>query len=247
MSLGRQRYRVAGVEISTWPQPLVTGRVIDELRRGAHIHLVNAYSLVCAKDDGSVFRALTHVSAICLPDGSPVAWLSPHRSTRHVVRGASLFANVLSQGRAHDLRHYFVGGAPGVAESMAGVLEGRVPGVNIVGWESPPFREMTEPEFHELVDRVRQSRADVVWIGLGTPKQDLFGLKLFDQGGISNVAVGAAFDFFAGRVPEAPEWIQGSGFEWLYRLAREPRRLWRRYLIGNFRFSYIALKGRFRR
>jgi N-acetylglucosaminyldiphosphoundecaprenol N-acetyl-beta-D-mannosaminyltransferase len=110
------------------------------------------------------------------------------------------------------------------------------PGVEIIGAESPPFRLLTEREEAEMTDRIRRLRPDIVWVGLGTPRQDLFIDQFRDRLGATLVAVGAAFDFLAGAKRQAPSWMQNSGLEWAFRLATEPRRLWRRYLVGNTRF-----------
>lgn len=120
-------------------------------------------------------------------------------------------------------------------------LQQRFPDVEIVGWESPPFRPLTDLEASEMEALVRSTRPDVVWVGLGTPRQDVFVHQFRDRLSATLVAVGAAFDFLAGAQRQAPAWMQGWGLEWAYRLAREPRRLWCRYLIGNAVFVHGIL------
>lgn len=112
----------------------------------------------------------------------------------------------------------------------------------LAGAESPPFRDLTDDERREQDDRIQASRADIVWVGLGTPKQDFEAERLAEALPLLAAAVGAAFDFTAGTVKPAPAWMQRSGLEWAHRLASEPRQLWRRYLIGNARFVSIALR-----
>jgi N-acetylglucosaminyldiphosphoundecaprenol N-acetyl-beta-D-mannosaminyltransferase len=139
-------------------------------------------------------------------------------------------------GRARPLRHYLYGSTPEVLERLVSQLNELAPGVEIIGAEPPPFRLLTEREKAELIARIRRLGPDIVWVGLGTPRQDLFIDQFRDQLGTTLVAVGAAFDFLAGAKRQAPNWMQNSGLEWAFRLATEPRRLWRRYLLGNTRF-----------
>jgi N-acetylglucosaminyldiphosphoundecaprenol N-acetyl-beta-D-mannosaminyltransferase len=131
-------------------------------------------------------------------------------------------------------RHYLYGGAEGVPELLAARLAERFPGLGIAGAFSPPFRPLTDAEDDEIVRRINATRPDIVWVGLSTPKQERWmasHLRRIEAPVM--VGVGAAFDFHAGLKRQAPKWIQGSGLEWLFRLATEPRRLWRRYLRNN--------------
>jgi N-acetylglucosaminyldiphosphoundecaprenol N-acetyl-beta-D-mannosaminyltransferase len=134
-------------------------------------------------------------------------------------------------GRAHGLKHFFYGGAPGVAEKLAANLQSQFPGMIVAGCACPPFRALTEQEDQAMVDAINASGADVVWIGLGAPKQEKW---MAAQAGKLNAAatigVGAAFDFHAGNVRWAPRWMRNWGLEWMYRLWCEPKRMWRRNL-----------------
>ena len=118
------------------------------------------------------------------------------------------------------------------------------PGVSIVGTETPPFAPLTDEDLIDLAVRVRASGANILWVGLGTPNQDYVVRRLAPLLEMPIVPVGAAFDFWSGAVAEAPAFLHGSGLEWIYRLSREPRRLWRRYLIGNPRFVMSAFRHR---
>jgi N-acetylglucosaminyldiphosphoundecaprenol N-acetyl-beta-D-mannosaminyltransferase len=121
-----------------------------------------------------------------------------------------------------------------VAETLKAKLEARFPGVHITGTWCPPFRELTGDERADLQRRVSEAKPDIIWVGLSTPKQERFMvqyLPLLDT--ILMFGVGAAFDFHAGYVPQAPRWMQRAGMEWFYRLTKEPKRLWKRYLINN--------------
>lgn len=216
--------------------------------RGVDVHLCNAYTLALADaDDG--YRAMLRRASINFPDGTPVVWanriLHRGRDLPHErVRGPRLFLDVFDRGRLRGVRHYLLGSTPEVLAALEKNLLTEYPGVEIVGTESPPFRPLTEQKRDEQAARIRASRAQVVWVGLGTPKQDWECARLRDRLPVVCVAIGAAFDFAAGTKSVAPDWMQEHGLEWLHRFASEPRRLWRRYLFGNTRFVYAAARRR---
>ena len=150
--------------------------------------------------------------------------------------GPDLMGDVLDRGRASSLGHYLYGSTPEVLAALTDQIEQRWPGARIVGSESPPFREITDDELAASLRRADELGADVVWVGMGTPKQDLLVRRMAEQGDATYVAVGAAFDFIAGVKRQAPSWMQRAGLEWLFRLVTEPRRLARRYLVYNAKF-----------
>ncbi|MBT1002786.1 WecB/TagA/CpsF family glycosyltransferase [Paenarthrobacter sp. DKR-5] len=235
-----ERQRVSNVELAV-SSPLEAAKAIVAgscALPGTHIHLINAYSIALAQSSPDYREALSS-PAINLPDGKPVSWAS--RFLRHYprlsqVRGPQLFLDIFDLGRQANLRHFLLGSTPQVLDALQENLVTSFPGTTIVGAESPPFRPMTTDERARQDERIVASGADVVWVGLGTPKQDYEAARLATSTGITTIAVGAAFDFAAGTLPEAPEWMKKAGLEWAFRFATEPRRLWRRYLIGNFVF-----------
>ncbi len=204
------------------------------LRRGC-VYPTTVHGVSEALDDPAL-RAAHRRALLVTPDGMPLVWLGRrhgHRGTTRVY-GPDLMLAVCDAGRAVGLRHYFYGGAPGVAERLRDRLTARFPGLEVVGTFTPPYRELTAEEFAAFQADVAARRPDLVWVGLGTPKQEKFAdaaAPRLDAAAL--VTVGAAFDFLSGRVPQAPRWMQRSGLEWLHRLAAEPRRLWRRYLVLN--------------
>lgn len=232
-------YSVSGVNIAAIsPQraaQLISARQVKE------VHLCNTYTLSEVDRDAELRRAL-RAADINLPDGAPIAWLGWRSGVRTVVRGASLLLDVMRAGSSQGLSHYLYGGAPGIAERMKGCLERKIPGVKLVGTECPPYRKLDDAEVAALGRRITSSGAAIVWIGLGTPKQDHLVHRLAHYTEATLVPVGAAFDFISGNVKEAPTWLHGSGLEWLHRLARDPKRLWRRYLIGGPRFVIVACR-----
>jgi N-acetylglucosaminyldiphosphoundecaprenol N-acetyl-beta-D-mannosaminyltransferase len=140
-------------------------------------------------------------------------------------------------------RHFLYGGAQGVAEELAGVLTDRFPKIEVVGHYSPPFKEAWGEPDEEEIAMIQRSGAEVVWVGLGHPKQEIWMRAHSERlPGVALAGVGAAFDFHTGRTKESPAWMKKAGLQWLHRLLSEPRRLWRRYLIGNTRFALLVAR-----
>lgn len=210
--------------------------------RAVDVHLVNAYTVALSHRDPMYKQILSNACAN-FPDGKPLQWVSrfslmPLRQ----VRGPDLFEKVMDVGREYGLRHYLLGTTTETLRMLIIELERRYPGVLIVGSQSPPFRELTDGEQAQQDNEIRLSGAQITWVGLGTPKQDIEAQRISRALPGVAVAVGAAFDFVAGVRPEAPRWMSSIGLEWAFRLASEPRRLWRRYLIGNFVFVWAVLR-----
>lgn len=237
----------AGVPITACGRAEAARLVLDMApapSSGVDIHLCNAYTLALADIEPS-YRALLRDAAANFPDGKSVVWANrlTHRELdlpTERVYGPDLFHDVLSLGRENGLRHYLLGSTPDVLAAMDSRLRVLHPGVRLVGRHSPPFRDLTAAERAAQADRIRSSGAQIVWVGLGTPKQDREVAALAAELPLVFVAVGAAFDFVAGNKRQAPLWMQRNGLEWTFRLATEPRRLWKRYLLGNARFVYAA-------
>ncbi|WP_282958885.1 WecB/TagA/CpsF family glycosyltransferase [Gordonia sp. SCSIO 19800] len=181
------------------------------------------------------------------PDGAPVVWFmrlfsGSRRPSR--VRGPSLFRRVLDKSRDTGLRHMFVGATDETLTRLTKVIDDEYPGVKVGGAYAPPFEPVSDSFIDDIARAVCHHDCDLVWIGLGTPKQDLVAALLAERVNAPCVGVGAAFDFVAGTVPEAPVLFQRLGLEWLYRFASEPRRLWRRYTIGNLRFLFAVARSK---
>ncbi len=218
------------------------------LAAGVDVHLCNAYTLALADRDPDL-HALLRRAMLNLPDGTPVVWanrlMHPDADVpKQRVRGPGLFLDVFDFGQEVGLRHYLLGSTLDVLEALTGNLLARFPRAQIVGVESPPFRELDEIERAQQRARIELSGAEVVWVGLGTPKQDFEVARMARETKRVFVAVGAAFDFAAGTKAEAAPWMQNNGLEWVHRLSQEPGRLWKRYLFGNARFVRATLKRR---
>ena len=233
---GFPQFRCCGVRIDALSYEAAVDAVMDlaERQGGAAVHLCNAYTLSLAESDPK-YRDRLNDSELNLPDGVPVVWAGRVQRTQisGPVRGKDLFEGVVDSGRARGLRHMLYGSSAEVVAAAEAALRTKYPAAEIVASEAPPFRPLSNVERDELVARLESSRPHLVWVGLGTPKQDDFAEDMKSRYPATYVAVGAAFDFIAGSKKEAPTWIRGTGFEWVYRLLSEPRRLWRRYLIGN--------------
>ncbi len=211
---------------------------------------------IASGNQGYVCVAATHTVMVCqedqelrdavlnadlvVPDGQPLVWamnaLGYRLSSR--VYGPDLMARYCRRAAKTGTRMFLYGGRnQGALVQLALNLRRRDPGLRIVGGYSPPFRDMTAEEEDAILNEINASGADVVWVGIGVPKQEKWMARMRDRlDAPVLVGVGAAFDFHAGLVPQAPSWMQTSGLEWAYRLGHEPRRLWRRYLRYNPRF-----------
>lgn len=170
-------------------------------------------------------------------DGMPLVWIARLRGHRQSERvySADLLVEVCRASIDRRVRHFFYGAAPGVAERLAERLAHRFPGLHVAGTLSPPFRPLTPAEERAQVAQINGAEPDIVWVALGTGKQETWMYEHQGQVAVPlMISVGAAFDFLSGNKPQAPRWMQRSGLEWLFRLAKEPRRLWRRYASYPF-------------
>ncbi|MGO9752698.1 MAG: WecB/TagA/CpsF family glycosyltransferase [Solirubrobacteraceae bacterium] len=212
--------------------------VVRERRRG-YVCVCNVHTVTAAREDPELAAALRK-SALNVPDGQPLVWAmnSLGHSLGDRVYGPELMLRACAHAAHTGQRMYLYGGRnQGALVQLALNLRQRFPGIKIVGGYSPPFRPLAADEREAVVAEINRSQADVVWVGIGVPKQEKLMAKLRPQlEAPVLIGVGAAFDFHAGLVPQAPEWLQKAGLEWAYRLAREPRRLWRRYFRYNPRF-----------
>lgn len=236
-----QMFSVLGVKIAA----LQISDVIRQMqtwisqRDGSHfIAVVNVHMVMEAQHDPS-FRKVLETAALRVPDGMPLIWvgrLRGHQLQRRVC-GPDLLVDFCQQTQEMGYRHFFYGGEPGVPEKLAEKLKKQFPGLNVVGSYSPPFRLPTTAEDACQVEMIRLAAPDVLWVGLGCPKQERWISEHRDRLGVPVlVGVGQAFDIHSGRSKRAPSWLREHGLEWVYRLAVEPRRLWRRYLVYNSQF-----------
>jgi N-acetylglucosaminyldiphosphoundecaprenol N-acetyl-beta-D-mannosaminyltransferase len=215
-------------------------------RRECHsIAATSMHGTVEAQRDPSFMGVLSSTDLV-VPDGMPLVWLGRRKglSLPRRIYGPDLMLEFCERTAGRGYRHYFYGGEPGVPERLADTLLHRFPAMEVCGSFSPPFRAPTKEEDQEIIAMISRAAPDVLWVGLGTPKQERWMHE--HRGKLSvpvMVSVGAAFNVVSGRRNQAPQWMRENGLECLFRLLQEPRRLWRRYLIDGARFvGYLGLE-----
>ncbi|MRX51923.1 WecB/TagA/CpsF family glycosyltransferase [Paracoccus sp. S-4012] len=224
-----------GMRLSALDLDRAVDRVLAavERREGGYVCIRDAHGVVKCHHDPAL-RAVHNNALLVTPDGMPLVWalrLAGHREADRVY-GPDLMLALFDRGRDHGLRHFLYGATPETLDLLEARLLAQFPGTQIAGRHAPPFRALTEAERSDVAAQINASGADIVWVGLGTPKQELWMAEM--QPLLPSavlIGVGAAFDFHAGGKRQAPRFIQRSGLEWLFRLASEPRRLWRRYAV----------------
>jgi N-acetylglucosaminyldiphosphoundecaprenol N-acetyl-beta-D-mannosaminyltransferase len=236
-----ERWNLLGVRVSAFDLPAAVGQMeaaIAENRR-SYACCCPVYTVMQGHERDDVRAALNGADWVT-PDGMPVVWSLRALGARDVARvyGPDLVLALSEVCARRGFSQFYLGGGPGVARALGLRLQARFPGLPVAGAACPPFHEPSPDEEEALVDIVNASGAKVVWVGLGSPKQDLWMAR--NRARLTApllVGVGAAFDFLTGRQKQAPAWMRDHGLEWLFRLAAEPRRLWRRYLVYNPRFT----------
>lgn len=253
-----RKIRVKGVGLSATCYEQTAAWIAGRGRAGTpgYVCVCNVHTVMEASRDAA-YAACLNGAAIATPDGMPLVWalrkLGEPQQQR--VYGPDLLlacaqawnneaqngSDNVRDGAVTPIRNYFYGAGPGVAQELAQTLSASYPGFICVGAESPPFRELTDEEDRAAIQRINDSGAQVLWVGLGAPKQERWMAAHAGEIRPVMVGVGAAFDFLTGRVRQAPRWMMRCGLEWLFRLAVEPRRLWRRYAVNNPGFLWYLL------
>jgi N-acetylglucosaminyldiphosphoundecaprenol N-acetyl-beta-D-mannosaminyltransferase len=209
-------------------------RALESKTKG-YVCVTGVHGVMEAQADPQL-RGILNRAFLNTPDGIPMVWVGKLRGFKEMDRvyGPDLMLLVAEFTRDHGYTHFLYGGSEGVAQELKLHLEQRFPGIKIVGTFTPPFRALNAIEETELIQRVSDLKPDIIWVGLSTPKQEMFMAQYAPKLEATLMfGVGAAFDFHAGRVRQAPRWMQRSGLEWFFRLCCEPRRLWRRYFRNN--------------
>ena len=239
------RVNILGMGISAINMEMALDSIEDWIaRRESHYVCVTPVHSVMEYRKDPNLRRICSASGLTTPDGMPLVWLCRLKGHRHVDRvyGPDLMLALCERSVTRGYRHFFYGGAEGVPEQLAANLQHRFPGLTIVGTYSPPFRPLTPEEDDQAVQMINEASPDVVWVGLGSPKQERWmAAHISRVKAPVIIGVGAAFDFLTGRKRQAPRWMQRNGLEWLFRLLTEPRRLWRRYLVNNPLFILLVL------
>ena len=209
---------------------------------GDYICVSNVHTTVTAYEDQEYCR-VQNGGIMAIPDGGPLSSVGQKRGFKNMKRttGPSLMGEIFKISAAEGYRHYFYGSTDETLEKLYSVLIESYPGIQIAGMYSPPFRPMTEDEDRVIVERINETKPDFVWVGLGAPKQEKW--MAAHQGRVNGlmVGVGAGFDYHAGNIDRAPEWMQKSNLEWVYRLLQDPKRLFGRYWHTNTKFIWNAM------
>ena len=228
---------VLGVGVSAINMDMIRQMIGEWVERHeSHYVCVATVHCIMEAQKSDLLKRIYNNASMVTPDGMPLVWMNHLAGQDHVGRvyGPNLMLALCGDSPKHGYRHFLYGGADGVPEKLRDTLEPKFPGIEIVGVYSPPFRSLTPEEDQEVVEMIKASQANVIWIGLGAPKQDVWMAEHIDRlPGTVMLGVGAAFDFHIGRKLQAPHWMQRMGLEWFFRLVTEPKRLWYRYLVYN--------------
>ena len=244
VSSGQPRVNILGVGVSALNMETAlreTESLVNRAGQG-YVCVTGVHGIMEAQSD-KTFCAILNGSFLTTPDGMPTVWLGHIHGFRQMSRvyGPDYMLAVCERSVALGYRHFLYGGKPGVAEALRAELIRRVPGLRIVGTYTPPFRPLNGGEEDELRAQLESSQPDILWCGLSTPTQERFMSSYNHRLPVKlMVGVGAAFDLLSGNLREAPDWMKRAGLQWVYRLMKEPKRLWRRYLVNNPRFTWLT-------
>ena len=242
------RGNILGVRVDAVTMPQTMGCIDSWIARGEKRYVcVAAAHVVMDGYWNPDVRKWMNQAGLTVPDGMGTVWLLKWKGFRPVERiyGADLMLRACEQGIVKGWRHFFFGGEAGTADLLAARLAERFPGLQVAGTATPPFREMTPAEDGALIRQVEEARADILWLGISSIKQIRWmGTHLGKIDIPVMIGVGAVFDFLSGRKKQAPRFVQRSGLEWFFRLCCEPRRLWKRYVVGNTLFVFWLMKDK---
>lgn len=210
--------------------------------KGDYICVSNVHTTVTSYEDVA-YCAIQNSGLMAIPDGGPLSSVGQRRGYKNMERttGPSLMGEIFDASAKEGYRHYFYGSKEETLELLSRKLKSKYNGIQIVGMYSPPFRPITEKEDKVIIERINETNPDFVWVGLGAPKQEKWMAE--HQGKINGlmIGVGAGFDYYAGNIERAPEWMQKHNLEWLYRLMQDPKRLFKRYWSTNTKFIWNAM------
>lgn len=210
--------------------------------KGDYVCVSNVHTTVTAYEDVE-YRAIQNGGILAIPDGGPLSLVGRRRGYKQMARttGPSLMDEIFKISTENGWKHYFYGSTDETLDKMKVELEKKYLGLQIAGMYSPPFRPLTEEENEEIIKKINEAQPDFVWVGLGAPKQEIWMADHQWKVNGLMIGVGAGFDYFAGNIKRAPQWMQNSNLEWVYRMLQEPRRLFLRYFKTNTKFVWNAM------
>jgi len=242
----RRYANVLGVSVNAIDMESALTHICQLLQFGpkGYVCAIDVNGVLSALRDSTAADAYEH-AALILPDGSPTAWVGRAQGFRKMrtVTGPDVMRQIFCQPRFARYSHFFYGGRPGVADALAAELCLQYPWTKVAGTYTPPFRDLTISEEAKLIAMIDHCKPDIVWVGIGAPRQELFMRRMLPCIETRLMfGVGAAFDFLSGRIRMCPPWMKRAGLHWLHRLAQEPKRLWRRNLRNTSFLWHIALQ-----
>lgn len=211
--------------------------------RNSYICCANVHTVITAHESKE-YQDVLNNSFITLPDGGPIANEAKKQGIKEVskVSGVDFFEKVLNDTQILNIRHFFYGNNKENLEKLINEIKAKYPNLVISGYEPSLFRDLTESEFYALKEKIIAAKSDIVWVALGAPKQEVFCAKICKNSNACFIAVGGAFNIVSGITPRAPKWMREHSLEWFYRLIKEPKRLFKRYIKTNTKYLYLQLK-----
>lgn len=242
-----ERVSVIGVPISAVNLNIALDYVyrnFDNIR-GNYICASNVHTTVMAHDDKDYLNVQSS-SIMSLPDGKPLASTGKKKGFKEMEKttGTHFMQATFTDERFKDKKHYFYGNTKENLELMIEKVKKDYPSLNICGYEPSIFRELDEKDLDELIERINKSEADFVWVGIGAPRQENLMYRLKGKTNSVMTGVGGAFNILAGKVNDAPKWMQNAGLEWFYRLSKDPKRLFKRYAVTNSKFVWYKWRNK---
>lgn len=228
---------------------IAINNIFEDLERTKcqYICVSNVHTTVLAHDDPNYYQVQTN-SFMSVPDGKPLSIIGKKKFPEmDRVTGPDLMRRIFEESKNRKLTHFFYGDKPETLEALKTSLLKNYPWLNIVGFEPSVFRDMTEQETAELIERINETNPDFVWVALGAPKQEFFCFQLKDRINSLMIGVGGAFKLLSGSISEAPRWMQNISLEWFYRFLKEPKRLFKRYVTTIPKFLWYLVTGNERR
>lgn len=238
-----QRVDIIGVPISAVNMESCVENIFEDFEktRGKYICVSNVHTTVMAHDDPEYYKVQSE-SFMSVPDGKPLSVVGKRRyPNMGRVTGPDLMRRIFEESKKRKIRHFFYGNSKENLDILIKFLKENYPWLEIAGYEPSVFRDMSRQEETELADRINQTNADIVWVALGAPRQELFCSRMQGRINALMVGVGGAFNVISGIIPEAPMWMQKLSLEWFYRFIQEPRRLFKRYAVTNTKFIWYSI------
>lgn len=235
--------------------PMTRAQLIEKLFSlptepvSATVDLVGVPAIISAKENPE-YQEMYNNATLAIVDGMPIVKMARRRKMASERCAApDIMGPVFAAGIEKNAKHFFYGGKDdNVLAMLKANLERDYPGIQIVGMYSPPFRPLTEEEDKAICEEINRVQPDFLWVGIGAPKQEMWMWKHQEKiKGAVMLGVGAGFDFLAGTLAKAPAWMEEASMEWLFRLWKEPKRLWKRYLVGGMKYLYYSVEAMFKR